>query len=112
MKKDLLSKRMAKTARLRSMSAQTRAVQLERSEGLTAKLRPKEPERGMGKERLSAAAISLQAVAPPIRHWSPAASRTNPFKGTAKVSAGSSFHWLQQGRTGAGEMLGRTRRTG
>lgn len=46
MKKDLLPKRMAKTTRLRSKSAQTRAVQLERAEGLTARLRPKDPVRG------------------------------------------------------------------
>lgn len=48
MKKDLLPKRMAKTTRLRSASAQTRAVQLERAEGLTARLRPKDPEWGDG----------------------------------------------------------------
>lgn len=53
-KKLPLPKRMAKTARL-SMSAQAPAVQLERAERLTAKLRPKDPEWGMGKERLSAA---------------------------------------------------------
>ena len=80
MKKDLLPKRMAKTTRLRSKSAQTRAVQLERAEGLTARLRPKDPERGMGKERLSAAAISLRTVTAPIRHWVPAASRTKSYQ--------------------------------
>ena len=80
MKKDPLSKRMAKTARLRSMSAQTRAVQLERADGLTAKLRPKDPEREMGKERLSAAAISLRTVTVPTQHWVRAASRTKSFR--------------------------------
>ena len=70
---------MAKTARL-SMSAQAPAVQLERAERLTAKLRPKDPEWGMGKERLSAAAISLRTVTAPIRHWVPAASRTKSFQ--------------------------------
>ena len=78
-KKLPLPKRMAKTARL-SMSAQAPAVQLERAERLTAKLRPKDPEWGMGKERLSAAAISLRTVTAPIRHWVPAASRTKSFQ--------------------------------
>lgn len=112
MKKDLLPKRMAKTTRLRSKSAQTRAVQLERAEGLTARLRPKDPERGMGKERLSAAAISLRTVRLLYGIGFRRHLVQNPFRGSAKVSAGSSFHWLQQGHTGAGEMLGRTRRTG
>ena len=35
---------------------------------------------GMGKERLSAAAISLRTVTAPIRHWVPAASRTKSFQ--------------------------------
>ena len=34
----------------------------------------------MGKERLSAAAISLRTVTAPIRHWVPAASRTKSFR--------------------------------
>lgn len=65
---------------LKTENEKLTVVQLVRAERLTAKLRPKDPEWGMGKERLSAAAISLRTVTAPIRHWVPAASRTKSFQ--------------------------------